>query len=256
MIRARLIALAAGMALATSACGKGLFTTSGFVQVPADAGNDTDGAIYVPPPGDGPISPDRTAPPDLAGSRDLVVSPDLAVFPDLVVSSDRPASPDQHPPPDAPGSDSSTTQVVDSRGSDLVLGDATLTLPKGAFADSPSAIVTLALEGTVATWGYPGPVGPIFSITKNAILAIPATLSIHFKPDSSIPTARVELAYLDTLAAPNLWIPFNSSYDTATGTVTGTVVDFSGTRVFAPVESCSAILTCSGTLTCQGGACQ
>jgi hypothetical protein len=65
------------------------------------------------------------------------------------------------------------------------------------------------------------------------------------------------LAYFDIQANPNLWIAISqSSYDQTAGVLTGSVVEFSDTRLFAPVESCLTGQACPDPEACGGGACQ
>ncbi len=143
------------------------------------------------------------------------------------------------------------------------LGDATLIVPRDAFAQPTTVTLTLiSSDGTLA--GYPGAIGPIFSLSKTdalgqpATLQKPATFELNFAPaDASIPAERVALAYFDTQSNPNLWIAIaDSSYDSGTGVLTGSVFEFSETRLFAPVESCLAGQACPDPETCAGGACQ
>jgi hypothetical protein len=227
------VLLAAVTFFTVSGCGQGLFTSNAFRSTDGDAGPDS--AI------DGP-----------GGGRDVLVSPDRQAAPDQPVSSDTQTTQDAL----VPGA--STTQEVDYNGKLVTLGDAILDVPKGAFPTGAPNVVALTLESNDGTLpGYAGAIGPIYSITKTTAQWNSVTLRIRFTLNPSIPLDRVALAYQDTLA--HLWILMNASYDAAAGMVSGTVVDFSGTRLFAPVESCIESQdagTCPGPFKCQGGACQ
>jgi hypothetical protein len=245
------VILVTGFFLAVGGCGRGLFTSSGFRTTGEDGGAEGDTSIDVPANGDRPLVPDRQVPSDEPGS------PDRQSPPDQPVRSD---APDAQATLDALVPGASTTQQVDYDGKLVTLGDAALDVPKGAFPSGAPNAVTLTLESTDGSLpGYAGAIGPIYSITKATAQWNAVTLRIRFTPSPSIPLNRVALAYQDTLARIWIYIP-RSSYDTATGTVSGTVTDFSGTRLFAPVESCDETLeagtACPGTLKCQGGACQ
>jgi hypothetical protein len=245
------VALAACMTLVASACGQGLFTTSPLVET-SDGGTGDDGVVVPPvPDGSGAFDafPNQEIP--LDGAAPDGAAPD-GVAPDG-------ATPDGL----APGS--SRTQIVDSPGGDVTLGNATLSatvaVPRNAFAQPTIVTLTLISEDGGE---YPGSIGPIFSLSKTdallrpVTLQKPATFNLSFTPaDASIPAQRVALAYYDTQSNPNLWIAITgSSYDSSTGVLTGSVFEFSETRLFAPVESCLTGQACSAPETCQGGACQ
>jgi hypothetical protein len=258
------IALAAWISVAASACGKGLFTTRPLVERnDGGTGSDrpADRAVDVPLVRDGSEGPavdvyaDQGIPLDSAG-------PD-GTGPDG--PADAPA-PDA-PAPDGPGPGSTVTRIIDSPGGDVPLADArfsaTVSVPRNAFAQP--TIVTLTLISADGSLGdQPGAIGPIFSLSKTDALLRPATLQkpavfeLRFAPvDTSIPAGRVALAYLDTQSNPNLWIVVSgSSYDATTGVLTGSVFEFSETRLFAPVLSCLTGQACPDPETCGGGACQ
>jgi hypothetical protein len=178
--------------------------------------------------------------------------------------------PDSAPDALAPGA--SITKPLDSPPGFVTLGDATVgasfTVTRGTFAQQSNvtlSLVTLALPNDDAGLAAPsGAIGPVFSLSKtdtlgrDATLQNPATLALTFLlADSSIPAQRVKLAYFNTQSDPNLWIAvLTSSYDPATRTVTGDVYEFTGTRLFAPVESCTNGQTCPDPETCGGEACQ
>ncbi|MGB8299313.1 MAG: hypothetical protein WCG85_28105 [Polyangia bacterium] len=242
------------MALAAGACGKGLFTIP-LVVTTGDSGLQADEA--APPGDDGSPAADARS--------DLRVSPDGAV--------DGPADlmgPDSAP--DGLGPGASVTQPLDFPGGDVTLGDATvgatLIVPRGAFAQQTNvtlSLITLALPNDDAGLAAPGgAVGPVFSLNKtdtqgrDATLQTTATLALTFSlADTSIPAQRVKLAYFDTQSNPNLWIAIvTSSYNPTARVLTGDVFEFTGTRLFAPVESCLTGQACPRVETCQGGACQ
>ena len=250
------VALAACMTLAASACGQGLFTTSPLVET-SDGGTGHDGVVVPPvPDGSGAFDafPNQEIP--LDGAAPDGAAPD-GVAPDG-------ATPDGL----APGS--SSTQIIDSPGGDVTLGNATLsatvTVPRNAFAQPTIVTLTLVafapVNNDAGVAGPSGPIGQIFSLSKtdalqrSVTLQSPASFQLKFTPaDTSIPVQRVVLAYLQT--NPNLWIAITgSSYDASTGVLTGSVFEFSETRLFAPVESCLTGQACSAPQTCQGGACQ
>ena len=246
------IALAAWMSVAASACGKGLFTARPLPVDTGDGGTGADGPFDIPLASEGPESPAVDA------------------YPDQEVASDAPADGAMDRTPDGLVPGSSATQIIDYPGDSVTLGNvafsATLIVPRGAFAQP--TIVTLTLvaitlandDGGLAA--PPGPIGPIFSLSKTDALGRPVTLQnpasfeLSFTPaDGSIPPQRVALAYLQT--NPNLWIVVSgSSYNQATGVLSGSVVEFSATRLFAPVESCLSGEACPDPETCGGQACQ
>ena len=253
------VALAACVTLAAGACGNGLFTASPFTG--GDSGAGADRPVEAPPVGDGPVSPAIDARPDQQAPSDAAAdttAPDAAA-PDAAV-------------PDVTVPGSSATVVIDYPGGSVTLGNAsvsaTVVVPRGAFAQPANVTLTFVAlapandDGGQA--GPSGPIGPIFSLSKtdalqrSVTLQSPATFELTFTPgDSSIPVQRVALAYLDTQSDPNLWIAISgSSYDAAARVLTGTVFEFSGTRLFAPVESCLTGQACLAPETCQGGACQ
>jgi hypothetical protein len=246
------------MTLAAGACGKGLFTLP-LVVTTGDGGLQADEG--APPGDDGPSAADAHS--------DQRVLPDSAVD----VPVDAPADvmgPDSAQDGLAPGA--SITYPMDSPPNWFTLGDATVsatfTVLRGTFAQQTNvtlSLVTLALPNDDAGLAAPGgAVGPVFSLSKtdaqgrDATLQTTATLALTFSlADSSIPAQRVKLAYFDTQSNPNLWIAIvTSSYNPTTRVLTGDVFEFSGTRLFAPVESCLTGQACPGVETCQGGACQ
>ena len=151
-------------------------------------------------------------------------------------------------------------------GSSSATLSATVTVPRNAFAQPTIVTLTLVafapVNNDAGVAGPSGPIGQIFSLSKtdallrSVTLQSPASFQLKFTPaDTSIPVQRVVLAYLQT--NPNLWIAITgSSYDASTGVLTGSVFEFSETRLFAPVESCLTGQACSAPQTCQGGACQ
>jgi hypothetical protein len=240
------VALAAWMALAVCGCGKGLFTTRHFVETPRDAtmeGGSIDAAIVVTPP-------DGSTPVDVQPNTDAQPPVDMRPPVDVQPPVDVP------PASDALVPGATTTESVDDIGKDVVLGPATLEI-RNAFRQTTSVTLTLESFGG-SQLIYSGAIGPVFSIAKGAPLGVPAILRIRFVPPASIPQGRVALAYQDPMTSAHLWIHIaGSSYNPATGEVSGSVVDFSGTRIFAPIEFCSdAQPTCPAGLGCQGGACQ
>lgn len=255
------------MTLAAGACGKGLFTIP-LVVTTGDSGLQADEA--APPADDGPLGP-ADAHADQRVLADGAVDATLDTTADVPV--DRPVDvfvPDSAPDGLAPGA--SITQVLDSPPGKFTLGDATLgatfSVTRGTFAQQTNvtlSLVALALPNDDAGLAAPsGAIGPVFSLSKtdtqgrDATLQTTATLALTFSlADTSIPAQRVKLAYFDTQSNPNLWIAvLTSSYDPKTRVLTGDVFEFSGTRLFAPVESCLTGLACPGVQTCQGGACQ
>jgi hypothetical protein len=246
------------MTLGAGACGKGLFTLP-LVVTTGDGGLQADEA--APPGDDGPPAADARS--DLRVSQDSAV--DAAVDGPADVTGLDSA-------PDGLGPRASVTQTLDFPGGDVTLGDATvgatLIVLRGTFAQQTKvtlSLVTLALPNDDAGLAAPdGAVGPVFSLSKtdaqgrDATLQTTATLALTFSlADTSIPAQRVKLAYFDTQSNPNLWIAIvTSSYNPTTRVLTGDVFDFSGTRLFAPVESCLTGQACPGVETCQGGACQ
>jgi hypothetical protein len=215
--------------------------------IPDDGGTEADGPVVIPPASDGPV----VIPP----ASDALVSPAVD------------ASPDQPVPPDGATPGSSSTKIIDWQGGVVDLGDAELIVPKEAFAQPTTVTLTLVSDDGKLE-GYPGPIGPIFSASKADAqptdaqprpvpLQHPASIKLSFRPaDPSIPEDRVALAYLEPLA--RLWIIVSgSSYDATAGVVTGSVFEFLGTRLFAPVESCLlGGQICPGLQTCKAAACQ
>lgn len=254
-------ALAACMALAASTCGHGLFAPGPEVDANGDGGASIDAADGVPPDTDGRaadgVSPDTDGraidgvPPD----ADAPVLPVADAYPDQKLSDST---------SDGIAARPSITAKVDSPGGTIQLGDATLVVLRGTFPQETFVTLTLISDdGTLAD--HPGAIGPIFSISKTDALGNDVTLqqpmifNLDFTPASaSIPAQRVALAYLNTQSNPNLWIPIvpDSSHDAGSGVLTGIVVDFSGTRLFAPVESCLSGEACPDPETCGGGSCQ
>jgi hypothetical protein len=248
-------ALVACMALTASACGKGLFVPGPLVDASGDGATSVDAADGAPPETDGPVLPAFDAYPDQQVPSDGVALPDGAALPDSAADG-------IGPPP-------SKTETIDSPGGSVIFGNATLVVPRDAFAQNTFVTLTLISDdGTLAD--HPGAIGPIFSLSKtdatsdatpgsDVTLQQPATFELRFTPaDTSIPAQRVALAYLNTQSNPNLWIAIypDSSYDAKTGVLTGSVVEFSGTRLFAPVESCPTGQACPDPETCGGQACQ
>ena len=254
------VALAAYLSVAASACGKGLFTAKPLIVDTGDAGTGADRPVDIPPANDGPVSPAVDAYPDQEVPSDAAVDGALDRAADG--ATDRAA--------DGLVPGSSATQIIDFPGGQVTLANttfsATLIVPRGAFAEPTIVTLTLVALTLVNDDGGlaapPGPLGPIFSLSKTDALGRPVTLQnlasfeLAFTPaDGSIPVQRVALAYLQT--NPNLWIVVSgSSYDASTGVLTGSVFEFSETRLFAPVESCLTGQACSAPQTCQGGACQ
>jgi hypothetical protein len=246
------IALAIWITLAAGACGKGLFTNRPLVET-KDGGTGADGPFDIPLASDGPESPADDA------------YPDQEVPPDATADGARDRAADVPVPP------SSATQIIDFPGSHVTLVNAafsaTLVVPRGAFAQPTIVTLTLVTPSLASDDGGlappPGPIGPIFSLSKTDALGRPVTLQnpasfeLAFTPaDGSIPVQRVALAYLDQ-SNPNLWIAISgSSYNQATGVLSGSVVEFSATRLFAPVESCLSGEACPDPETCGGQACQ
>ena len=246
------------MTLTASACGNGLFTLG---RVGHDGDANGDAADVIAPRPDGNVV--DVVPPKPDGRVVDVVppQPDGPVLPVFDASSDQQVLPDSAA--DAIGPGASRTGIIDSPGGQVPLGNATLVVPRNAFAQPTTVTLTLlSSDGTLA--GYPGAIGPIFSLSKTdalgqpVTLQKPATFELNFTPaDTSIPAARVALAYWDTQSNPNLWIAIvGSSYDPGAGVVTGSVFEFAGTRLFAPVESCLTGQTCPDPKACAGGACQ
>jgi hypothetical protein len=260
------------MTLAAGACGKGLFTIP--LVGPGDGGLQADEA--APPGDDGPGSPAADGHSDQQLPSDATVDTvkvDTAIDSALDTPVDAPGDvrvPDSAPDGLAPGA--SITKPLDSPPGFVTLGDATVgatfTVTRGTFAQQTNvtlSLVTLAPPDDDAGLAAPsGAIGPVFSLSKtdtqglDATLQNTATLALTFSlADSSIPTQRVKLGYFDTHSNPNLWIAIStSSYDPAARVLTGEVFEFSGTRLFAPVESCLSGEACTGLQTCRGGACQ
>ncbi|HJX64138.1 MAG TPA: hypothetical protein VJ860_09325 [Polyangia bacterium] len=259
------------MTLTAGACGKGLFT----IPVPTgDGGLQADEA--TPTGDDAPGLPAADARSDQQLLSDAMVDTakvDIAIDAPVDTPVDGPVDvrvPDSAPDGPAPGA--SITQVMDSPPGKVTLGDATVSaafsVTRGTFAQRTNvtlSLVTLALPNDDAGLAAPsGAIGPVFSLSKtdelgrDATLQNPATLALTFSlADSSIPAQRVKLAYFNTQSDPNLWIAvLTASYDPATRTVTGDVYEFTGTRLFAPVESCTNGQTCPDPMTCGGEACQ
>jgi hypothetical protein len=265
------------MTVAAGACGKGLFTIP-LVEPTGDGGLQADEA--TPPGDDGPALPaadahsDQQLPPDATVDT---VKVDTAIDSALDTAVDAPVDgqvdvtlPDSAPGGLAPGA--SITKLLDSPPGFVTLGDATFgatfTVTRGTFAQQTNvtlSLVTLAPPDDDAGLAAPsGAIGPVFSLSKtddqglDATLQNTATLALTFSlADSSIPTQRVKLGYFDTQSNPNLWIAIStSSYDATARVLTGEVFEFSGTRLFAPVESCLSGEACTGLQTCRGEACQ
>ena len=261
------VVVTACMTLAAGACGKGLFTLP-LVVTTGDGGLHADEAAG--PGDDGPLGPgdarsDQRVQPDGAADARADTAADVPV--------DRPVDvfvPDSALDGLAPGA--SITRMMDSPPSGFTLGDATVgatfNVIRGTFAQQTNvtlSLVTLALPNDDAGLAAPGgAIGPVFSLSKtdtqgrDATLQTTATLALAFSlADTSIPTQRVKLAYFDTQSNPNLWIAIStSSYAPTARVLTGDVFEFTGTRLFAPVESCLTGQACPGVETCQGGACQ
>jgi hypothetical protein len=262
------VVLTACVTLVAGSCGKGLFTTSPVLT--GDSGSRADEA--VPPGDDGPGLPAADTYFDQQVRSDARV--DTATVDTATdVPVDGPVDvtvPDSAPDGLDPGA--SITKPLDSPPGFVTLGDATVSATfsvlRGTFAQRTNvtlSLVTLALPNDDAGLAAPsGAIGPVFSLSKtdelgrDATLQNSATLALTFPPvDSSIPAQRVKLAYFNTQSDPNLWIAvLTSSYDPATRTLTGDVFEFTGTRLFAPVESCTNGQTCPDPETCGGEACQ
>ena len=257
------VAMATWMTLTAGACGKGLFTHGPLAITAGDGGTNADGTVDAPPSADHALD----VPSGADRAFDLFPGADRAF--DLFPSADGQAPPISDAPPGADGpSDSAAprptaTAIIDWQGGDVVLGNARLRFPLDSFA-SP-AIVTLTLvsdDGKIE--GFPGPIGPIYSVSKTDLQQSPitlqhaATFTLSFRPaDTSIPEGRVALASLVT--ASRLWIVVSgSSYNAGTGVVTASVFDFPDAQVLlAPVVSCLISgQPCAAGQTCQGGACQ
>ena len=254
-------ALAACMTLTASNCGNGLFTPGLEVDANGDGGTSIDAADGVPPNTDGRaadgVSPDADgrAVDGVPLDADAPVLPVADAYPDQKLSDGT---------SDGIAARPSITTKVDSPGGTIQLGDATLIVLRGTFPQETFVTLTLISDdGTLAD--HPGAIGPIFSISKTDALGNDVTLqqpmifNLDFTPtNASIPAQRVTLAYLNTQSNPTLWIPIvpDSSHDAGAGVLTGIVVDFSGTRLFAPVESCLNGETCPDPETCGGGSCQ
>jgi hypothetical protein len=256
-------ALAACMTLTASNCGNGLFTPGLEVDANGDGGTSVDAMENGVAPetdvraaDDVPLGTDGRAADGVAPDTEGPILPVFDAYPDQQLVPDAIS--------DGIGPESSKTASIDFPGGDVILGGATLTVPRGTFAQE--TFVTLALisdDGTLAD--HPGAIGPIFSLSKTDALGRDVTLQqlatfkLNFTPtDASIPAQRVALAFLNTQSNPNLWITIipGSSYDARTGVLTGNVFDFSGTRLFAPVESCLTGQACPDPETCGGQACQ
>jgi hypothetical protein len=267
------VAMATWMTLTAGACGKGLFTHGPLAISAGDGGTNADGTVDAPPSADRaldvPPGADRGLDVPPGADRGLDVLPGADRVLDVFPSADTQVPPISDAPPGADGpSDSATprptaTAIIDWQGGDVVLGNARLRFPLDSFA-SP-AIVTLTLvsdDGKIE--GFPGPIGPIYSVSKTDLQQNPitlqhaATFALSFRPaDASIPEGRVALASLVT--ASRLWIVVSgSSYNTGTGVVTASVFDFPDAQVLlAPVVSCLISgQPCAAGQTCQGGACQ
>jgi hypothetical protein len=214
---------------------------------------------------------DRQVLPDAAVDAVVDAVVDAAVDAPVDVAVDAPVDakvPDSAPDGLAPGA--SITKPMDYPENDVTLGDATVSakfsVPRGAFAQQTNVTLSLvSLTPTNDDAGLAaGPIGPVFSLSKtdelgrDATLQNPGTLALTFSPtDSSVPVQRVKLAYFNTQSDPNLWIAvLTSSYDPATRILTGDVFEFPGTRLFAPVESCTTGQTCPDPETCGAEACQ
>jgi hypothetical protein len=248
------------MTLMASACGNGLFTLGRVDDGGSDGRASIDAADVVPPQTDGHVV-DVVTPQTDGHVVDVAPPQTDGPVPVFDASIDQQVLPDSAA--DAIGPGASRTEIIDSPGGQVSLGNATLVVPRNAFAQPTTVTLTLiSSDGTLA--GYPGAIGPIFSVSKTdalgqpVTLQKPATFELNFTPaDTSIPAARVALAYWDTQSNPNLWIAIvGSSYDPGSGVVTGSVFEFAGTRLFAPVESCLTGQTCPDPEACAGGACQ
>jgi hypothetical protein len=237
------VAMATWMTLTAGACGKGLFTHGPSAVAAGDGGTDAGGTVDVPP------NADRA--PDVFPSADSQAPP---IFD---------APPGTDGPSDGAAPASTATGIIEWQGGDIVLGNASLKFPLDSF--SSPAIVTLTLVSEDGKFeGFPGPIGPIYSVSKTDLqqsqitLQHAATFTLSFRPaDASIPEGRVALASLVT--ASRLWIVVSgSSYNAGTGVVTASVFDFPEAQVLlAPVVSCLISgQTCAAGQTCQGGTCQ
>ena len=239
------VAMATWMTLTAGACGKGLFTLGPSASAIGDGGTEADGAVYVPPDANSAVD----VPPDADGQ--VLSKPDA--------------------PPGADGlSDSATPEstsiaILDGESAEVPLGDANLSVPKAAFAQPTTVTLTLVSDDGKLE-GYPGPIGPIYSVSgtdaqqRPVTLQHPATFTLSFRPaGASIPEGRVALSYLDTAAS--LWIIVSgSSYNPGTGVITAyvNVLDFKGAPLLlAPIVSCLiGGQTCAAGQSCQGAACQ
>jgi hypothetical protein len=224
-------ALAAWVTLAAGACGKGLFNTSPLDITTRDGGSGVDRVDGVHPAADVQVLPTfDLSPGDLSPLQDL--------------------------PSDSAEPGSSTTKTIGNPDGAVTLGQATFSVDTGAFAQ-PTPVTLTWVEDSRPEARYPGPIGPIFEVTKAGPLRHQATFDLSFTPPDGIPLDRVVLAYFDIQANPNLWIAISqSSYDQTAGVLTGSVVEFSDTRLFAPVESCLTGQACPDPEACGGGACQ
>jgi hypothetical protein len=236
------VAMATWMTLTAGTCGKGLFTGQPLV-VGVDSGAGVDASTGA----------DASAA-DLPGS-DAPISPVFDAYPDERALPDVAA--------DVVGTVSSKTEIFYLREGSVSLGIATLDVLRLAFAWPTYVTLTLVSEDGKLE-DHRGAIGPIFSLSKTATtdaglatLQIPATLTLVFTPNASIPPERVTLAYFSTQSDPNLWIPISDpSPNPHPGTIVGTVNEFSEPRWFAPVESCTTGQPCPAPWTCLGAACQ
>ena len=249
------VAMATWMTLTAGACGKGLFTLGPSASAIGDGGTEADGAGYVPPDANGAVD----LPPSADGQVDLTPNGDGQALP----------NPDAPPGADRLSDDaipeSNSIVIIDGQSGEVDLGDAKLSVPKAAFAQPTTVMLTLVSDDGKLE-GYPGPIGPIYSVSgtdaqqRPVTLQHPATFTLSFRPaGASIPEGRVALSYLDTAAS--LWIIVSgSSYNAGTGVITANVnvLDFKGAPLLlAPIVSCLiGGQTCALGKTCQGGACQ
>jgi hypothetical protein len=254
-------ALVACLTLTAGTCGNGLFAPGLALDANADGGTSIDAADVARLVADGHAADGVSQNTDGRATDVVPLDADAPVLPVADAYPDQKLSDGTS---DGIAARPSITAKVDSPGGTIPLGDATLVVLRGTFPQETFVTLTLISDdGTLAD--HPGAIGPIFSISKTDALGNDVTLqqpmifNLDFtSANSSIPAQRITLAYLNTQSNPNLWIPIvpDSSHDAGADVLTGIVVDFSGTRLFAPVESCLSGEACPDPEICGGGSCQ
>ncbi len=151
----------------------------------------------------------------------------------------------------------SLTVVLDSRGGDVVLGQAHLSVGPGTF-NAPTAVTLRRIPAVQHAGAY----GPVFEI------AVPAPNLIRQDPilELEVPfigpnQPSLALGALDPGQSLPIqqWVPVSdSTLDPGQGLVRGSVQGLSAVSVlqFGAVVKCPAVASCPSDQACNSGACQ